>query len=297
MEDTKKSPQSPHADFNGMPCGTLGNVTVSRLVFDGGPLVGNVHSRDLKYVRRLARTYHTPERLQETLRLAEASGINTVMGYGEACVRQYNASGGAIQFIARFSPALSPDKLREVTKRNIDSGVIAQFTDPCETDELARTKGTAPLAKAIEAAAGFGLPVGVGTWALPVVTACETLDVPIDFYVQSFHSDGYPTSRPTPPGAREPFIQLTPGYFDNIWCAHPDQVIEAFRSITKPWLATKVLAAGAIDPRRGLTYALEEGGADFAAVAMFDFSIAENAETVKRIVPRADQKRTRPWRA
>ena len=56
-----------------------------------------------------------------------------------------------------------------------------------------------------------------------------------------------------------------------------------------------VLAAGAIDARGGLTYALENGGADFASVAMFDFLIAGNAQIVKRLIPRADQKRTRPW--
>jgi hypothetical protein len=109
--------------------------------------------------------------------------------------------------------------------------------------------------------------------------------------------DGYPTAKPTPPEVRKQYIQFTPGYFDNIWCAQPTQVIETFKSIAKPWLATKVLAAGAIDPRRGLTYALEDGGADFAAVAMFDFLIAGNAQAVKRIVPRADRKRTRPWNA
>jgi hypothetical protein len=279
-----------------MPCGQLGQARVSRLVFDGNPLVGNVHSRDLKYVQRLAQTYQTPECLQETLGLAEANGVNTVLGWGQACVQQYNASGGKMQFIARLSPTLAAGKLADAIKWNIDSGAIAHFTDPLQTDELVRAGGIGPLAEVMEAAAAFDLPVGVGTWALPVVTACEAGDLPLDFYVQAFHSDGYPTSRPTPPEVREEFIRHTPGYFDNIWCAHPDQVIETFASITKPWLATKVLAAGAIDSRRGLTYALEEGGADFAAVAMFDFLIAGNAQTVKRIIPRADRKRTRPWR-
>jgi hypothetical protein len=200
-----------------------------------------------------------------------------------------------MQFIARLSPTLPADQFREAIQRNMDRGAIAQFTDPRETDALVRTRGIDLLAKVMETAAGFELPIGVGTWALPVVTACEAGELPVDFYVQSFHADGYPTSRPTPPEVREEFIELTPGYFDNIWCAHPEQVIEAFQSITKPWLATQVLAAGALDPRRGLTYALEDGGADFAAVAMFDFLIAPNADTVKRIVPRADRNRTRPW--
>lgn len=294
-EDTKQPAESPHAEFNGMPCGKLGEALVSRLVFDGNPLVGNVHSRDLKYVQRLAQTYHTPECVQETLRLAEANGVNTVLGWGEEYVRAYNASGGKMQFIARLSPKLAGDKLAAAIQKNIDGGAIAHFTDPCKTDELVREGGIGPLAKVVEAAAKFDLPVGVGTWALPVVTACEEAKVPLNFYVKSFHSDGYPTSRPTPPEVRDEFIQQTPGYFDNIWCAHPDQVIEAFAAITKPWIATMVLAAGAIDQRGGLTFALETGGADFASVAMFDFLIADHAQTVIRLIPRADQKRTRPW--
>lgn len=297
MENNQQTPGSPHLDFNGMPCGKIGEAMVSRLVFDGNPLVGNMHSRDLKYVSRLARTYHTPECLQETLRLAETNGINTVLGWGEECVQKYNASGGKMQFIARLSPALTGDQLAEGIKRNIDGGAIAHFTDPCETDELVRRGGLDQLARVIETAAGSDLPIGVGTWALPVVVACEAGNLPLDFYVKSFHADGYPTSRPTPPGARDEYIQFTPGYFDNIWCAHPEQVIETFKSIARPWLATQVLAAGAIDPRSGLTYAVEDGGADFAAVAMFDFLIEGNAQTIKRIVPRADQKRNRPWRA
>lgn len=295
MENDKSNSDSPHVDFNGMPCGKLGQAAVSRLVFDGGPLVGNVHGRDLKYVSRLAKTYHTPECLQETLRLAEANGINTVLGWGEDCVRAYNASGGHMQFIARLSPTLSGQQFEEAIQRNIDSGAIADFTDPCETDELVRSQGIEPLARLIETAARLDFPIGVGTWALPVVTACEEAKVPLDFYVKSFHADGYPTSRPTPSETRHDYIQLTPGYFDNIWCAHPEQVMEAFKSITKPWLATKVLAAGAIDARGGFTHALEDGGADFAAAAMFDFLVAGNAHTVKRLIPRADQNRSRPW--
>ncbi|NLX98060.1 MAG: hypothetical protein GXY83_18005 [Rhodopirellula sp.] len=296
MENTKPAPGSPHTDFNGMPCGKLGDSVVSRLVFDGNPLVGTVHSRDLKYVSRLARTYHTPERIQETLRLAEASGINTVLGAGDEAVREYNAAGGKLQFIARLSPKLTGEALAEAIQRNIDGGAVAHYTCECETDELVRTGGFDKLRNVIETAAKFALSIGVGTWAMPVVAACEEAKLPLDFYVKSLHADGYPTARPTPPEVRNEYIQLTPGYFDNIWCAHPDQVVQAFQSITKPWLATKVLATGAINSRAGLTYALE-GGADFAAVAMFDFLIAETAESARRVIPRADSKRSRPWRA
>jgi len=296
MEATNQGEQSPHVDVGGMPCGRLGDALVSRLVFDGNPLVGNTHSRDLKYVGRLARMYHTPDRLQETLRIAQASGINTVLGWGEECVRSFVVSGGKMQFIARLSPTLTGEALTEAIQRNIDAGVIAHFTDAEQTDELVRTGGIDQLRTVVETAAKYELPIGVGTWAMPVVSVCEQGKLPLDFYVKSFHGDGYPSSRPTPPAAREAYIQQTPRYFDNIWCANAQEVQESFSKITKPWLATKVTAAGAIDARSSLTHALE-GGADFAAVALFDFLIAATATDVKRIVPRADRNRTRPWRA
>jgi len=46
-----------------------------------------------------------------------------------------------------------------------------------------------------------------------------------------------------------------------------------------PWIAYKVLAAGAIKSKDGLRFAYENG-ADFACVGMFDFQIVENANIV-----------------
>jgi NAD(P)H-dependent flavin oxidoreductase YrpB (nitropropane dioxygenase family) len=56
-----------------------------------------------------------------------------------------------------------------------------------------------------------------------------------------------------------------------------------------------VLAAGAIRPRAGLQHAFENG-ADFAAVGMFDFQIAENVSITREIVA-ATQNREREWYA
>lgn len=55
------------------------------------------------------------------------------------------------------------------------------------------------------------------------------------------------------------------------------------------------LAAGAIYPRQGFAHAFTSG-ADFLAVAMFDFQLKENCELVRRLVAR-EKNRPRPWRA
>ena len=61
----------------------------------------------------------------------------------------------------------------------------------------------------------------------------------------------------------------------------------------KPWIAYKVLGAGAIHPREGFQYAFENG-ADFICVGMFDFQVAEDVELARAAIQKA-QRRERDW--
>jgi hypothetical protein len=67
------------------------------------------------------------------------------------------------------------------------------------------------------------------------------------------------------------------------------------QEVEKPWIAFKVLAAGAIRPESGFRYAIENG-ADFICVGMFDFQVEENARLVQKILPQS-QNRERAWMA
>ena len=84
-------------------------------------------------------------------------------------------------------------------------------------------------------------------------------------------------------------------YHDNLWCPSANEVEEFFQSVKVPWIAYKVLAAGAIVPEDGFKFAFERG-ADFICVGMFDFQIIHNANIVYNTL-NADLKRERGWYA
>ena len=56
------------------------------------------------------------------------------------------------------------------------------------------------------------------------------------------------------------------------------ETIDFMKTVTKPWIAFKVLAAGAIMPQQGFTYAFKNG-ADFIAVGMLDFQVRGDCTT------------------
>ena len=134
------------------------------------------------------------------------------------------------------------------------------------------------------------LVAGVAAHDLRVIVECEKRDLEPDFYQKTFHSlDYYSAPRPGDTGACGPH--------DNSWCSNPDAVIEVMAKVTRPWIAFKILAAGALPPRAAFPYAFNSG-ADFILVGMFDWQVQEDAQLAKRvyrIVRGPESKRTRPW--
>ena len=83
--------------------------------------------------------------------------------------------------------------------------------------------------------------------------------------------------------------------FDNMWCNNPEETIAFMEKVEKPWVAFKVMAAGAIPPRVGIPYAYH-GGADFVVAGMFDFQVEEDVRIALEAL-RKTQKRPRSWQA
>jgi len=282
-----------------MPCGTIGKVKISRLLLGGNLIGGFMHSRDLKYVKALFRAYVTEEKILETFRVAEQHGINTVFETGGDYVQKYNHQfNGHMQFIPhiKVEAGQSDAALKDHIQQQLETGAVALYIWGVSSDKLVEEGKPEMLLKAVELAKATGLPIGVGGHSLQVPMACEKLKVPCDFYVKTLHSDDYPSA--TPKEKRTDFMwqhQGNTAFWENMWCIDPEETIAFFKTVTKPWLAYKVLAAGAIYPKDGFAYAFKNG-ADFIAVGMFDFQIKEDSDLVCKTVRRT-QERERPWLA
>ncbi len=283
-----------------LPLGTIGKAKISRVLLGGNLISGYMHSRDLKYVNSLFRAYATDEKILDTLALAESCGINTVFETGAAFVERYNRErNGRMQFIPHIEVSSGQSKLAlaDHIKQQFDLGGVALYVWGVSSDTLVRDGDIAQLARAVELAKSFDLPIGVGSHSLQVPIQCERHGVPCDFYVKTLHTDDYPSVWPRE--QRRDFAWLdgspAPGWYDNMWCIDPEETIAFMRSVPKPWVAFKILAAGAIPPLRAFPHAFKNG-ADFVAVGMLDFQVKSNCELAARTLRRYHD-RERPWRA
>jgi hypothetical protein len=283
-----------------LPMGKIGNIRISRLICGSNPIIGSAHDRDLIYMPALMRHYFTDRRIMDLWRTCEECGVNTMIGpvdspyaFGEdPTLRVYGdyreKEGGRIQWIAQTYP--SAKDLTGSIQKAVDNGAVAAFVQGNVAEGWIRSGQLDPLVKAIEFIRKSGLPAGCACHGLAVPTALEKAGVELDFYMKTLHSDNYWSATPK---AERPQQGLPP--HDNMWCTWPEETIEFMRAVKKPWIAFKVLAAGAIHPRDGLRFAFENG-ADFVNVGMFDFQVRENAILTNGILAEVNEKgRARLW--
>ncbi len=274
-----------------LPQGKIGDLQVSRLLLGGNLLTHFTHSRDLQYVYNLAKHYNTVEKIWETMALAEKHGVNTVVIHTAPGVmnflQQYrNERGGKIQWIICPTAPIddSMEEFRKQVREIVEAGVDAVYVWGVRSDQLVAQGRPDLIAKAVATAKDFGVPCGVGAHDLRVITACEKNSTNADFYIKTFHHHNYPTG-PKPEEIKDPYAEF-PGY----WCSHPNEVIEVMKNVGKPWIAFKVMAAGAIPPESAFQFAFDSG-ADHVLAGMFDFEIAEDVRITQAVLEKVNRKR------
>lgn len=279
-----------------MPTGKIGKLEISRLMCGGNLISGYAHSRDLIYVSTLLKHYFTEEKIFETWALCEQHGINTMVTSStdpraNRLYQEYNKRGGKIQYIAQLSPA--EDDLVTPVRLAAEAGAAAAYLVGNLGDKWSRegATGLKRIGEVVDAIKDAGLVAGVAGHVLRTPKSVHAAGIDVDFFVKTLHPETY-WSRRQPGQDREPIDNYK---VDNYWCMDAADTVAFMAKVKKPWIAYKVLAAGAIQPREGFRFAFESG-ADFALVGMFDFQVAANVAVTKEVLA-AKLKRSRAWAA
>jgi len=272
----------------------IGGIDISRVILGGNLIGGWAHARELIYVSKLVKSYHSDEKVYETFKIAEECGINTFLTNPVLCrvINGYWRRGiGQIKFISDCGG----DDLMKGIKTSIDNGASACYIHGGIADAYVRSGQVDKIQEGLELIRQNGLPAGIGAHQLNTVQACVAQGLNPDFWMKTLHLKSYlkvkheiDTSRVTD---NEEVM------YKNVFCEDTRETISFMETLPQPWIAFKILAAGAIDPRTGFQHAFESG-ADFICVGMYDFQVVDNANIAVTVL-NSDfkSKRPRPWLA
>jgi hypothetical protein len=230
-------------DTKGLPCGRIGNITISRLVLGGNLIGGAAHSRDLIYTSQLIRNYFTDEKILETWQTAEEAGINTMSAWSsKQMLRVFNRyreeRGGKIQWLGHTS--FDKDSI----KTAIDNGAVGVYVCGDPTDRCVKSGRLDLLEEAISLIKKNGLFAGIACHAIRVLKAVEDAGIEVDFYMKTLHHGNYWSASPQDHRERDvrvwdpdwdPKEEASGYYNDKIWWINEKGRME-YMSTDPGWL-------------------------------------------------------------
>ena len=279
----------PYTDIKGRPA----KFELSRLIMGGNLIGGWAHSRDLIYVSKLVKTYHTDEKVMQTLALGEKCGLNAIISnpqMGRIFSKFKHEFRSNIKFISDCGTNLD---FQKGIALSLKSDFDAMYCQGEITDRWANDQWKDPLGRTVaqrmelirqglEEIRKNGKPAGIGAHRIEAIKVCVEHGLQPDFWVKTCHHHNYWSAKGNPE------------WKDNIFDYDPEETIRFMETLPQPWIAFKVLAAGAIKPEDGLKYAFANG-ADFVCMGMYDFQIVEDVNIALNAFDGA-KVRTRPWR-
>lgn len=284
-----------------MPVGKIGNLSVGRLISGSNLISMNMHARDLDYVTALAANYNTEERVLMTLKKCEEYGINTIVLKNHNFKRfrlskYWDEWGGKMQWIADVITT-DINKYEKLLAEHLELGASAAYLWGGASDIWYYQKKQDNIIKAFEIMKKYKIPVGICAHRLEPIMFCEKEGLMPDFYMKTLHHDRYWSAHPKENRRyMEMYEKDSPEhakYHDNMFCHNHAETVAFMQDVKVPWIAFKVLAAGAIGAGEGFKFAFDSG-ADFICVGMFDFQVKQDVELARKTIAESNN-RKRPW--
>jgi len=171
-----------------LPLVKLGNLHITRLTVGGNPFRGYSHRSDA--MNRDMESYFTVARIKETLFACERAGINTVQARGDAmilaCIREYWAEGGKMQFVAQTASELRD--LRGHVRHLASFGASAIYIHGTWTDQHYVDGDMTEVADLAKAIRDTGVPAGLCTHIPEVIAFAEEKGWDLDFYMACLYN-------------------------------------------------------------------------------------------------------------
>ena len=279
-----------YSDKNGQPA----QFELSRLIMGGNLIGGWAHARDLIYVSKLVKTYHTDEKVMQTLALAEKCGINAIITnpqLGRIHQKYLHEFKGKMKFISDcginldFQKGIAMSLAVDSDALYCQGEITDRWTNPEWEDPNKRTVAERMelIKLGLEEIRSYGKPAGIGAHRIEAIKTCVEYGLKPDFWVKTCHSHNYWSAQP---GS---------DWKDNMFDYDPEETIRFMGTLKEPWIAFKILAAGAINPQEGLHYAFNNG-ADFVCLGMYDFQMVEDVNFALDTLSKVKD-RQRPWMA
>jgi uncharacterized membrane protein YphA (DoxX/SURF4 family) len=273
---------------NGQPA----RLELSRLIMGGNLIGGWAHARDLIYVSKLVKTYHTDEKVMQTLALGEKCGINAIISnpqHGRIFQKYKHEFKSKMKFLSdcgidlNFQKGIAMSLAGDFDALYCQGEITDRWTNPQYDDGTGKSvpERMELIKKGLEEIRNHGKPAGIGAHRIEAIKVCVEYGLKPDFWVKTCHSHSYWSSK------------TSTEWHDNLFDYDPEETIKFMATLKEPWIAFKVLAAGAIKPEEGLKYAFSNG-ADFVCMGMYDFQIVEDVNIALDALS-GTQERQRPW--
>ena len=216
----------------------IGNLKLSRFILGSNPFSGFSH-QTLEMSRRMQH-YYTAARIKQTLAQAESLGINTVIGRGDhhiiRVLMEYWDEGGRIQWVAQTCQELGPPEA--TIDKAVAYGARAVYIHGGYMDYLLAQGRIGEAPALIERIHTAGVPAGIAGHNPEVFRWAERVGPGVDFYTCSYYNMGH----------RDKQAEHVSGRVE--WFLEEDRRImtELIRTLSRPAIHYKVLAAGRNDP-------------------------------------------------